>query len=143
MSKVTNRLFELSDKKEVIMLWDLCGLTRPWNDPSKDIERKLSLEDGCFWVLETSNKIVGTVMFGYDGHRGNVYYFCIHPHFQGKKIGSTIMKKVEKKLMDMNCPKLNIMVRTTNVKVTGFYKSIGYLKEDTVLLGKRLISDEK
>ena len=53
------------------------------------------------------------------------------------------MKKVEKKLMDMNCPKLNIMVRTTNVKVTGFYESIGYLKEDTVLLGKRLISDEK
>ena len=77
MSKVTNRLFELSDEKEVIMLWDLCGLTRPWNDPSKDIERKLSLKDGYFWVLESNNKIVGTVMFGYDGHRGNVYYLSL------------------------------------------------------------------
>ena len=69
MSKVTNRLFELSDEKEVIMLWNLCGLTRSWNDPSKDIERKLSFKDSYFWVLVSNNMIIGTVMFGYDAHR--------------------------------------------------------------------------
>ena len=50
------------------MLWNLCGLTRSWNDPSKDIERKLSLKDSCFWVLVSINNIIGTVMFGCDAH---------------------------------------------------------------------------
>jgi len=141
MHEVLERTFSLFDQEEVIKLWDLCGLTKPWNDPIKDIKRKTDLNDNCFFVFESNNKIIGTVMIGYDGHRGNVYYFCVHPDFQRKNIGSKIMNKVEEILKGMNCPKVNIMVRSTNLKVTNFYESLEYKKEDTIILGKRLIHD--
>jgi hypothetical protein len=35
------RTFESTDTDMVISLWHACGLTRPWNDPRRDIARKL------------------------------------------------------------------------------------------------------
>ena len=44
------RDFVQDDTDAVIALWQACGLTRSWNDPRKDIERKLTDGNGAFWV---------------------------------------------------------------------------------------------
>ena len=51
---------------------------RPWNNPQLDIEHKCSFDDNGFVVVETNSEIVASVMFGYDGHQGNVYYLVVH-----------------------------------------------------------------
>ncbi len=43
--------FEERHRKEIISLWQSCGLTRAWNVPDKDIDRKLSDPQGGFFVL--------------------------------------------------------------------------------------------
>jgi ribosomal protein S18 acetylase RimI-like enzyme len=140
--KTAIRPFVEQDSEALVSLWQACDLTRPWNDPRRDIQRKLSLDDGCFWVVEDDARtIVGSVMFGYDGHRGNVYYLCVDPNAQGLGIGTILMNEIETFLREIGCPKINIMVRTTNLPVIDFYQSAGYSKDEVICLGKRLIPD--
>lgn len=135
------RTFRKSYQKDVIQLWQECGLVVPWNDPQRDIERKLATQPELFLVGLINDEIITTVMAGYDGHRGWVYYLAVKPQYQKKEIGRQIMKEVEIRLLELGCPKLNIMVRTTNLDVINFYKAIGYKVDSVTNMGKRLELD--
>ncbi len=135
------RLFRQTDTDTVVKLWQVCGLTRPWNNPQLDIERKCALNDNGFLVMEEDGGIIGSVMFGYDGHRGNVYYLAVHPDCQGQQLGRQLMTYVEKQLTAQGCPKINLMVRSDNKQVLVFYQSLGYEVNAVSVLGKRLIED--
>ena len=87
------------------------------------------------------NVLVGTAMGGYDGHRGSVYYLAVAPGRQRLAIGRSLMERVEQQLLAMGCPKINVLVRTTNVQVIAFYEKLGYARDDAFSLGKRLIPD--
>ena len=133
--------FAESDRAAVIDLWQACGLTRPWNDPSKDIDRKLSDPVGGFLVARLDGAVIGSVMFGYDGHRGSINYLAVHPSHQGAGLGRRLMHEAEAALLKLGCPKINLMVRRGNSGATGFYEKLCYLQDDVVILGKRLIPD--
>lgn len=136
------RLFQESDRPYVIELWKACDLTRPWNDPSKDIDRKLQFQPNLFFVGTTGSNIIASAMAGYDGHRGSVFYLATHPEYQGLGYGKQLMVHIENELSRLGCPKLNILVRSTNSPVLGFYSKLIYAKNEVVSLGKRLIPDE-
>ena len=126
----------------MVALWQECGLTRPWNDPRKDIARKLTVQPGLFLVGEKDGKIVATVMAGYDGHRGWVNYLAVAPEHRRQGLGRVLMQEAEERLLVLGCPKVNIQVRTSNAEALGFYRSLGYAQDDTASFGKRLIPDQ-
>lgn len=136
------RTFEKDDAQAVIALWEKCELTRPWNNPLKDISRKLKVQPELFVVGEIDGQIMASAMAGYDGHRGSVYYLAVAPEFQGGGHGRALMAWIEQALLEMGCPKLNIVVRTANEKVLRFYENLGYTTDDVVSLGKRFIPDD-
>jgi ribosomal protein S18 acetylase RimI-like enzyme len=135
------RPYAAGDETAVIALWENCRLTRPWNDPRKDIARKLAVQPELFLVGVLGDAIVATVMAGYEGHRGWVNYLAVSPEHQRKGLGKTLMREVEKRLMERGCPKLNVQVRATNSEALQFYRRLGYAQDEAVALGKRLIPD--
>jgi len=130
-----------SDEDTVVALWRTCGLTRPWNDPHKDIARKLTVQRELFVVGEVDGRVVATVMAGFEGHRGWVNYLAVAPDHQGHGLGARLMAWVEAKFTEAGCPKVSLLVRTTNAPVLAFYRRLGYAVDDVVALGKRLIPD--
>ena len=137
------RVFAVDDTDEVVSLWERCGLTRPWNDPRLDIARKLTVQPELFLVAERDGVIVGTVMAGFDGHRGWVNYVAVEPELQGAGLGRELMTTVERSLEAVGCPKLSLQVRAENENALGFYRALGYQPDAVVSLGKRLIRDER
>ena len=135
------RVYAPEDQAAVIALWDACGLTRPWNDPARDIARKLTVQADGFLVGELDGKVIASAMFGYDGHRGWVNYLAVSPDHRGRGHGAQLMARGEAVLQDMGCPKLNLQVRKGNAEVLKFYAKLGYGDDEVVSLGKRLISD--
>ena len=135
------RKFKESDREFVVELWKACNLTRPWNDPNKDIDRKLQFQPDLFFVGTISGCLISTAMAGYDGHRGSVYYLAVHPGHQSLGYGKKLMEHIEAALIELGCPKLNTSVRSTNHQVLGFYNGLSYSKDDVVGIGKRLIPD--
>ncbi|HEY1847179.1 MAG TPA: GNAT family acetyltransferase [Buttiauxella sp.] len=137
------RVFRQDDFEEVITLWERCDLLRPWNDPEMDIERKLQHDADLFLVAEVGGEVVGSLMGGYDGHRGSAYYLGVHPEFRGRGIANALLSRLEKKLIARGCPKIHIMVREENDLVIGMYERLEYEQQDVVMLGKRLIEDQE
>ena len=128
-------------RNDVGHLWEICGLTRPWNDPNRDIDRKLADRTGKLFILKEGDRVIGSVMVGYDGHRGSVNYLAVHPDSQKKQLGRMLMKHSEDYLLALGCPKLNLMVRTSNLPVIEFYERLEYQKDEVVVFSKRLITD--
>ena len=136
------REFIEKDTKAVIALWVRCRLVVPSNNPQKDIERKLEVDRDLFLVGTLENKIVATVMGGYDGHRGWINYLAVDPDYRNNGYGRLIMKEVEQRIRTKGCSKINLQVRTTNKGVIEFYQSLGYSDDHVIGLGKRLEEDE-
>jgi ribosomal protein S18 acetylase RimI-like enzyme len=139
---LTIRPFRPDDEPAVIGLWCECGLVVPWNDPHLDIQRKRAVQPELFLVGCIGDKIVASVMAGYDGHRGWINYLAVKPGSRRKGIATALMAETEKHLIARGCPKINLQVRSQNTEVIEFYKSIGFSVDDVESLGKRLIIDE-
>lgn len=135
------RAYEDGDQADVIALWQACNLVVPWNDPAKDIWRKLQVDRELFLVGCTAEGVVATVMGGYEGHRGWINYLAVHPHAQRCGYGRRIMAAVEERIEARGCPKINLQVRSSNHDVVAFYETLGYERDDVVGLGKRLEED--
>ena len=129
------------DHDSVIGLWQLCGLTRPWNDPSKDIRRNQREAPELFFLARLDDRVIGSCMAGYDGHRGWIYYLCVSPEFRNRGVAGKLVARGESALAERGCPKINLMVCTTNTEVIRFYQSKGYASDEVQVLGKRLVSD--
>lgn len=132
------RSFQISDEPDVIDLWHHCNLVVPQNDPKKDIDKKLQVQPELFFVGVIFNRIVSTVMTGYDGHRGWIYYLAVDPDFQQNGIGRNMVEKAEMKLRKLGCQKINLQVRNSNKSVIAFYEHISFLDDDVLGMGKRL-----
>lgn len=135
------RPYQESDEDTVIALWSECGLTRPWNDPRRDIARKMTEQPELFLVVVDQQEVVATAMIGFDGHRGWVYYLAVAASHRHQSIGRKLMSQAEYLLTERGCPKISLMVRSSNASVIEFYRKLGYVQDDVVTLGRRLIHD--
>lgn len=135
------RAFDRADTEAVVELWRAAGLVVPWNDPYRDIERKLAVQPELFLVGESGGSVIATAMVGYDGHRGWVNYLAVDGSRRGERLGARLMEEAERLLTELGCPKLNLQVRSTNAGVIEFYRRLGYQVDEVASLGKRLIAD--
>jgi ribosomal protein S18 acetylase RimI-like enzyme len=139
--QIVIRSFDRQDTEAIISLWHTCKLTRPWNNPRKDIQRKCAVNDELFLVATNADRVIGSVMGGYEGHRGWINYLAVHPDFRRQGIASQLMQKVESRLLALDCPKINLQIRLDNSEASAFYESLGFSDDQCISMGKRLISD--
>jgi ribosomal protein S18 acetylase RimI-like enzyme len=133
------RPFHESDEDDVIALWEIVfGYPSPHNDPATVIRHKLAVQRGLFFVARLDGRLVGTVMGGYDGHRGWVYSLAVGPDMRRRGIGTALMRHVERELVSRGCPKVNLQVLASNAATVAFYQKLGYSVEERVSMGKFL-----
>ena len=128
------------DVEAVVALWRTCGLTRPWNDPYKDISFARQSESATVLVLGREGRSVATVMAGHDGHRGMLYYVAVDPSCQGQGIGKSAVRAAEAWLASRGVWKTNLLVRPENAAVKGFYEALGYTVNPVLCMARKLDS---
>jgi ribosomal protein S18 acetylase RimI-like enzyme len=137
--KIIIRKYQDSDYADVVALWRVVFPNDPsWNEPVELIRRKRSIQPNLFWVAEEGELIVGTVLAGWDGVRGWIYHLAVDPAKRRKGTARLLMKAAEDALEALGCPKVNLQVRMNNTGVVDFYKTIGYVVEERVQMGKPL-----
>ncbi len=129
-----------ADRDQVIALWKrVFGYPTAHNEPGLSIDKKLAVHDGLFFVaVDTDGVACGTVMGGYDGHRGWIYSLAVLPDRQGSGVGRSLMDRVEQALIARGCLKINLQITDGNEAVQAFYERLGYTKEVRVSMGKRI-----
>ena len=141
MAGLVIRAYRETNEDAVAELWRECGLVVPWNDPKKDIRRKLSVQREMFLVGLVGSDLAATVMAGYEGHRGWINYLAVAVDSRGRGFGRCMMDEAKARLRKMGCLKINLQVRKSNSDVIEFYHALGYSVDDVVSMDKRLEAD--
>ncbi|RDK04448.1 GNAT family acetyltransferase [Paraburkholderia lacunae] len=137
------RRFDAGDTDAVVALWqeafpEYRDATKPQRNPHLSIANKLATQPELFFVAVLGERIVGTVMGGYDGHRGWLYSLAVDASLRRHGIGTRLVAHVEKTLTERGCPKLNLQVLSAKADVRAFYEALGYRTDEVISLGKRL-----
>ena len=127
-----------TDQNDLVELWSVCGLLRPWNDPLEDVRLCVTTPSSELVVAEFEDQLIGSAMLGHDGHRGWVYYLAVHPNWQRNGIGRSLMSYAEGWMDQRQVPKIQAMIRADNLPVRGFYKRLGYQDDDVQVVEKFL-----
>ncbi|MBN1436716.1 MAG: GNAT family acetyltransferase [Sedimentisphaerales bacterium] len=142
MQSMQYNIVEYDDSKhreQVIGLWQgVFGYGAAHNQPGVAIDKKVENGDGLFFVAEKDGEVIGTVMGGYDGHRGWIYSIAVRPECQKRGVGSGLLGFIQSKLMELGCLKVNLQIMEGNEAVQEFYLANGYSVEQRVSMGKKL-----
>jgi len=125
-------------EQAMVDLWNECKLIVPQNDPVKDIRKKVAFQPDLFFVALLDGQLVGSVMVGYEGHRGWLNYLAVLPKCQKRGYGRKLVERAIEELMKLGCLKVNLQVRETNTPVISFYEHLGFRNDNVVSLGLRL-----
>jgi ribosomal protein S18 acetylase RimI-like enzyme len=126
------------DAEAVIALWQACGLTRPWNDPHRDYRLAIEGPSSAVLLLRDRAALAASVMVGFDGHRGWVYYLAVAPDRRRRGLGQSMMRAAEAWLRDRGAPKIQLMVRDDNEAAIGFYQALGLERQKVATFGRFL-----
>src|SRR3954468_4285073 len=142
-SALSSRRSHARDTDALIALWQQAfpeyrDATKPQRNPHLSIANKLATQPGLFFVAVVGERVVGTVMGGYDGHRGWLYSLAVDESLRRHGIGSRLVAHVEAALTALGCPKLNLQVLSAKNDVRAFYEALGYRADEVVSFGKRL-----
>ncbi len=129
-------------RKEIVELWrNVFGYETAHSEPNLAIDRKLETGDGLFFVAISDSIVVGSIMAGYDGHRGWLYSLAVLPGYRHRGIGSKLVRVAEQALTGKGCMKINLQIMEGNEAVQAFYASLGYAVEVRVSMGKRILEN--
>ncbi len=135
------RPFVRDDIEATVELWRRSDLLNPNNEPRRDIERKLLDSPWGFFVMVDEGDIIGSIMVGYDGHRGWVNYLACHPDHRRKGVATALLNTAREVLLKRGCPKINLQVRAGNISAINFYESMGYTEDQVRSFGLGLVID--
>jgi ribosomal protein S18 acetylase RimI-like enzyme len=110
----------------------------PWNNAAAVIPTKLAFQPGLFFIALDGNHVVGSIMTGYDAHRGWINRIAVLQTHRGRHVGAALMREAEARLRDMGCTKINLQVRTSNATAAEFYRRLGYSVEERISMSKRV-----
>jgi ribosomal protein S18 acetylase RimI-like enzyme len=129
-------------RSQVVALWEtVFGYEAAHNNPSLVIDKKVAVGDGLFFVAVSDNAVIGTIMAGYDGHRGWIYSLAVSPSHRRQRIGSRLVLAAEQALIDEGCMKINLQIMAGNESVASFYISLGFSVEKRVSMGKQILEN--
>jgi ribosomal protein S18 acetylase RimI-like enzyme len=130
---------DTTDKTMVVELWQkVFGYETAHNDPNLTISKKLAVNDGLFFVVVDNSQIIGTIMAGYDGHRGWLYSVAVDPNKRLRGLGSLLVHHAEAELEKLGCLKVKLQILASNQSTAAFYESLGYAVEPNISMGKLL-----
>lgn len=123
----------------VIALWEtVFGYETAHNTPSLAIDKKLAVADELVFVALRDEEVIGTVMGGYDGHRGWLYSVAVHPAHRREGLGAKLVRHAEGALIARGCMKINLQIISANASVAAFYEALGYSIEPRISMGKKI-----
>jgi ribosomal protein S18 acetylase RimI-like enzyme len=139
LSQIRIREFQITEYDEVYDLWKKAGLIIRPGDDLLGVRVKLQRDPDLFLVAEDSRRIVGCVLGAWDGRRGWINHLAVEASHQRKGVGSSLIRELEKRLIQKGARKVNAQVYKSNTRSVEFFKAAGYeIHSDLIMVGKQL-----
>ena len=109
-----------------------------WNNAATAIPEKVGFQPDLMLVAMDDGQVVGSVMAGYEGHRGWISRIAVLKSRRGTGLGQELLAEAERRLAALGCIKVNLQVVESNAATVRFYEKSGYRVEPRISMSKRL-----
>ena len=113
----------------ILDLWKRAESIPSITDSIEALELVLQRDNDLLLVAECDGQIVGTVMGGWDGWRGNICRLAVVPEYRRRGIGRALVEEIEKRLRLKGAQKISIIVEGNDKLANNFWnamKKYGY-----------------
>ena len=125
------------DLPDIDLLWrEAFADDQPRHRADVVLPVKLAFQPDLFLVARDESTVVGSVMAGYDGHRGWINRVAVLKTHRRQGLGVLLMREAETRLRALGCVKINLQVRIGNRAVIDFYRDLGYDVEERISMSK-------
>jgi ribosomal protein S18 acetylase RimI-like enzyme len=142
MAKLLIREFKYpEDYPSICELWETAGtgIHLGRSDDLDEILKKLQRDPDLFLIIEEDDKMVGSVMGGFDGRRGMVYHLAVKNCCRNRGIGEALMEELERRLKGKGCIRSYLLVTSENENAMHFYENRGWTQmKELRIFGKDL-----
>jgi len=123
------------DIERVLELWRDAGATPKSTDTPPDLARLLAQAQAVLLVAEADGRVVGTVVGGWDGWRGNIYRLAVLPEYRRRGIAGALMREVDAVLAGLGARRITALVEHDHAWAVGFWNALeraGYRHDPTM-----------
>jgi ribosomal protein S18 acetylase RimI-like enzyme len=117
----------------VLRMWRAAGVTPPSISDSIEGLTRLIREPAAFLLVATiDNQVIGSVIGGWDGWRGNIYRLAVAPEHRRRGIARRLVAEISSELFAKGATRLSALVEHEHQWAMDFWDSLsdlGYARD--------------
>ena len=140
---VTIRQATTDDLPEVLKLWESArSANASTPDTPEAVNTLLKTSPGAVLIAEhETDGVVGAVIAGWDGWRGNMYRLAVRPDHRRKGIALQLVEAAERQLKAKGARRITALVAHEELEAVGLWTRAGYLRDTTIARFVKSLSD--
>ena len=132
----------ISDYDDAIALWKSCsGISIRDADSRENMERYLNRNPGLSFKAVKNEKLVGTILCGHDGRRGNIYQLVVSSICRNQGIGKKLVETSLCELKKQGIEKCHLFVFVENIEAKKFWERLGWKVREEINMMSLNVSD--
>ena len=120
-----------ADIDAVLALWSAdADPGRTIIDEPQALLRLLESRGGILLLAERDGQLIGTVIAGWDGWRGNLYRLVVSAEHRRQGVARALVAEAERRLKERGCPRITALVHVGLDEAPKFWDAAGYLYDE-------------
>ena len=124
MAEAIIRPARSEEVEEVLGLWREAETTPSVTDNREAVVKLLAEPTAVLLVAEADGRLVGTVIGGWDGWRGNIYRLVVAPGYRRRGLARLLVAEADRSLHRMGAKRITALVEGDHPWATDFWDSL-------------------
>ena len=122
-----------ADVDAVLVVWAEArsSAARTPDDPHV-VEQLIEQDPGALLVAESGGEVVGVLIAGWDGWRGNVYRLAVLPSHRRQGIARQLVEAGHDRLREQGARRVTALVGGEEGAAHGLWRAVGYQRDEFV-----------